>query len=130
MRTLIAEDDHTSQVLLQEILKPYGAPTVAGTGKEALEAVRRALDAGQPYDLICLDIMMPELNGQDALRAIRSLEKEKGIAADKRAKIVMTTALKDPKNIIAAHQSLCDAYLVKPIDKAKLLENLETLKLI
>jgi two-component system chemotaxis response regulator CheY len=130
MKTLIVEDDFTSRLLLQEILKPYGPSHVAVNGREAVEAVRLALEANEPYDLICLDIMMPEMDGQAALKDIRAQEKARGILSSDGAKIVMTTALGDIRNVSAAYNSLCDGYLTKPIQKAKLLEELRTLKLI
>jgi two-component system chemotaxis response regulator CheY len=130
MKTLIVEDDFTSRLLLQELLKNYGPSHVAINGKEAVEAVRLALEAGEHYDLICLDIMMPEMDGQEALRQIREQEEARGIGSSKGAKILMTTALTDLKNVNAAYHSLCDAYLTKPIQKAKLLEQLHELKLI
>ena len=54
-------------------------------GKEAVEAVRNALETVEPYNLICLDIMMPEMDGQQALREIRDMEEARGIIA-KRSK--------------------------------------------
>ena len=131
MRTLIVEDDFTCRLLLQEILKNYGPSHIALNGEEAVEAVRLTLEANEPYDLICLDIMMPKLNGHGALKHIRALEENKGIwSTGSGAKIVMTTALGDMKNACAAFSGLCDAYLVKPIDKTKLLETLRQLRLL
>ena len=130
MKTLIVEDDFTSRLLLQELLKSYGPSHIAVNGKEAVEAVRIALEAKEHYDLICLDIMMPEMDGQQALREIRNIEEAQGVFSSDGAKIVMTTALGDLKNVIAAYKSLCDAYVSKPIRKAKLLEELRKLKLI
>ncbi len=130
MKTLIVEDDFTSRLLLQELLKGYGPSHVAVNGKEAVEAVRAALEANEPYDLICLDIMMPEMDGQEALREIRALEDARGITSSYGAKIIMTTALGDLKNVSAAYGSLCDAYLVKPIEKVKLREELNKLELV
>ncbi len=117
-------------MLLQEILKSYGPSHVAVNGKEAVSAVHLALAANDHYDLICLDIMMPEMDGQEALRQIRALEEANGIISSDGAKIIMTTALDDMKNVGAAYSSLCDAYLVKPIQKNMLLEELRTLQLM
>ena len=130
MKTLIAEDDFTSRLIMQEILKIYGPCHIAVNGKEAVEAVRLALEAGEPYTLICLDIMMPGMDGQEALRQIRAQEEARGILSSNGAKIVMTTALNDMKNVSSAYGSLCDVYLTKPIQKAMLLEELRKLKLI
>ena len=130
MKTLIVEDDFTSRLLLLEIMKSHGPLHVAVNGREAVEAVRSALEAKAPYDLICLDIMMPEMDGQQALRMIREHEEARGILSSNGAKIVMTTALSDLRNVSAAFGGLCDAYLVKPIEKYKLLEELRKLGLI
>ncbi len=130
MKTLIAEDDFTSRLLLQEFMQPYGPPHIAVSGTEALEAVRAALEAGKPYDLMCLDIMMPEMDGQRALEEIRLMEKEKEIAGADRMKIIMTTSLGDRSNVITAVQHQCDSFLIKPVDRAKLLDELRKLKLI
>lgn len=130
MKTLIVEDDFTSRLLLQELLKSYGPTHLAVNGREAVEAFRHALEANQPYSLICLDIMMPEMDGQTALREIRQLEEANNIFSTDGAKVIMTTSLEHPKDVIAAFSGLCDAYLTKPIDKAKLLEHLRTMRLI
>jgi len=129
MKTLIVEDDFTSRLLLQKLLAPYGETHIAVNGKEAVEAARMALEAGQPYELICLDIMMPEMDGHETLRQVRAQEEARGTLSTRGAKIIMTTALHDIKNVATAYKELCDAYLVKPIDKAKLLETLQQLGL-
>ena len=130
MKTLIAEDDPTSRLLLHEFLKSYGLCHMAVNGKEAVESVRAALEANKPYDLICLDIMMPEMDGQEALREIRRLETAAGIAASNRITIVMTTALSDQENVTDAIRGKCDCFLAKPIHKGKLLHELRKLALI
>jgi two-component system chemotaxis response regulator CheY len=130
MKTLIVEDDFTSRLLLQEILKAYGPLHIAVTGGEAVEAVRTALGENQPYDLICMDIMMPEMDGQQALSEIRALEEAYGLFPPDSSTIVMTTALADMKNVMEAYHNLCDAYLAKPINKATLLSELKNLGLL
>jgi len=129
MKTLIVEDDFTSRVLMHEMLKKYGAADIAVNGKEAFEAVRAAMDARAPYDLICLDIMMPEMDGFEALNKIRELEESRGVLPPHGAKIVMTTALSELENVSEAFRGLCDSYLVKPIETRKLREELSTLGL-
>jgi two-component system, chemotaxis family, chemotaxis protein CheY len=130
MKTLVVEDDFTSRFLLNTILAPYGECQVAENGREAIAAFRSAREEGRQYDLICLDIMMPEMDGQAALEEIRDLEKAAGIQAGKGVKVIMTTALDDPKNVMKAHYQFCDGYLIKPINKAKLLEHLQHFGLI
>ena len=130
MKILIVEDDFTNRLLMQELLKSYGTCHVAVNGKEAVDAAQLALEIGEPYDLVCLDIIMPEMDGQEALRKIRDNEEARGVLSTKGAKIVMTTALGDVKSISTAFTSLCDGYLTKPIQKEKLVEELRKLKLI
>lgn len=130
MRILIVDDNLTNRLILHEILKPYGIIATAANGIEAIEKIIEGLENKAPYDLICLDIMMPEMDGQTALRQIRKAEENAGIFSNNGAKIIMTTALNDLLNIQEAYAELCDGYLVKPISKAKLLHTIKQLGLI
>jgi two-component system chemotaxis response regulator CheY len=130
MRILIVEDDITSRLLLTKMLEPFGTCDVAVNGKEALAAFRLASEQGEGYALICLDIMMPEMDGQAALKAIRGIEETANLRPSQSAKIVMTTALRDIENITTAHRELCDGYLVKPILREKLVALLKDLDLL
>jgi two-component system, chemotaxis family, chemotaxis protein CheY len=130
MKTIIVEDDFTSRLLLQEFLEGNGPLHIAANGHEAVEAAGAALEVGEPYDLICLDIMLPGMDGQTALRLIREHEEARGILSTDGAKVVMVTALGDLANVTAAYRNLCDGYLTKPIHKVALLAELRKLKLI
>lgn len=128
MKILIAEDDFISRTVLQEMLSPLGICHVAMDGLEAMVAYRQALETKEPYDLICLDIMMPNLNGQEVLQQIRDIEKERSIGGSDMSKIIMVTALDDAKNIMSALvKGSCDAYLVKPVDRDKLMAEITRL---
>jgi len=130
MLTLIVEDDFTSRLLLQTFLARYGDCHVAVNGAEAVEAFRMAKDCGRSYNLICMDIMMPEMDGQTAVKEIRALEEAEGTLSSSGVKIVMITALDDVKNVVESFKVLCDAYLFKPIDTVKLLGQLKSLRLV
>ena len=125
MKILIVEDDFISRRILQKYLSPFGVCEMAVNGREALSAFSLAWEEGEPYRLIFLDIMLPEMDGKEVLKKIRSMEMERGVPEQERAKIVMTTALNDPTNVLEAIKSQCNDYLVKPIDKNKLLEKLK-----
>ena len=129
LKILIVEDDFTSRVLLQEIVRPHGVSHVAVNGREAVEAVKQAFQIKKPYHVIFLDIMMPEMDGRETLRLIRSIEQTEGIMIGRGVKIIMTTSYGDSKNIMEAFKDLCDAYLVKPIQIEKLNKELRTLGL-
>ncbi len=78
------------------------------------------MEDGEPYHLICLDIMLPKLDGQAVLKEIRRIEEERGIFGLSGTKIIMTTALGDAGNIMTAFRSQCEGYIQKPITRDKL----------
>ena len=130
LRVLLAEDDFSCRLLLQTFLSRYGECHVAVNGREAVEAVRCAFERGQPYDLICMDIMMPEMDGREAVRQVRALEEANGVLSTYGAKIIMTTAVDEVKEIVQCFKDLCDAYIIKPIDLAELLRQMQSLHLV
>ena len=130
LRTLLAEDDFASRLVLQTFLSRYGECHIAVNGREAVDAVRFMLERGRRYDLVCMDIMMPELDGREAVRQIRALEEEHGILSTYGMKIIMTTAVDDIKEVIRCFHELCDSYLTKPIDLAELLKRMRSYGLI
>ena len=130
MRTLIVEDDFSSRLLLQSFLSRYGECHIAVNGKEAVAAFRAAKERGEGYELICMDIMMPEMDGHSAVREIRGLEEAEGTTSSNGVKIIMTTALDDVKSVVESFRALCDAYLFKPIDAGKLLTHIRNLHLV
>lgn len=130
VRVLLVEDDFVSRLMLQTFLSRYGDCHIAVNGKEAVEAFQIALDQGQKYDMVCMDIMMPEMDGREAVRQIRALEEAHGILSSSGAKIVMTTAVEDIKEVIQCFQQLCDAYLMKPIDLGQLLSLMKCYQLV
>jgi two-component system chemotaxis response regulator CheY len=130
LRILLVEDDFASRLLLQTFLARYGECQIAVNGREAVEAFRASMESSKKYDLICMDIMMPEMDGREAVRQIRALEEAKGIRSTAGAKIVMTTTINDIKEVSLCFSDLCDGYLVKPIDLAKLIRQMKDYHLI
>ena len=130
MRILIAEDDLASRKFLSKFLSAFGECDITIDGMEALEAFMMAWEEGKPYDLICLDIMMPELDGVKTLKTIRDIENQKGVEETKRVKIIMTTALNGTESVLNAFEIGCEAYTAKPIDTKKLVEVMKKLDLI
>lgn len=131
MRILIVEDDFISRKILQNILSEFGPSDIAVNGQEAVDAFKLAWEESNPYDLICMDIMMPALNGHEALSQIRQLEKQMAVESSAEAKVIMTTALDDKRNVVDAfYKGGAASYFVKPIDRKKLIEELRILGLI
>ena len=124
MKTLIVEDEFTSRVVMHKLLTPFGECHIAVNGREAVEVFAQALNKDEPYDLVCLDIMMPEMDGFEVLRKIRRIEEKQGICGPHWVKIIMVTAVNEPKSIMQAFTSQCEAYLIKPIAREKMLAHL------
>jgi two-component system, chemotaxis family, chemotaxis protein CheY len=131
VRTLIVEDDFASRFVLQRMFQGYGICHTAVNGEEGLESFKLSNENGELYDLICLDIMMPKMDGKELLRKIRDLEEmEYKIVRSKRSKIIMVTALNDYDNIKTSFMNLCDGYIFKPFKKEKILEEIKKLGLL
>lgn len=130
MKSLIVDDDFFSRRILQTMLAGYGESHVAVDGKEAIFAFEQALAEENQYDVICLDIMMPEMSGQDVLKTVRQIEEKRNIFGNDAVKIIMTTALDDGNNIRTAFREQCEAYLIKPISKSKLINVLQQFGLV
>jgi two-component system chemotaxis response regulator CheY len=130
LKILLAEDDFASRKFMMRFLEKYGECDVTVDGMEAVEAFKMALEAKEGYDLVCLDIMMPVLDGYQALSQIREIEKEYGVPEKERVKIIMTTALNEKRNVTKAFELGCTAYAGKPIDQDKFENVLRKLELI
>lgn len=131
MYSLIVEDDFVSRKIMQKILSAYGECDIAVNGEEAIDAFKLAWKESRPYDLICMDIMMPVVDGQKALREIRRLEQDLGLSSDETVKVIMTTALNDKKEVVDAfYQGAVASYFVKPIDMNEFINELKMIGLL
>ena len=129
MHSLVVEDDVTSRTILCRLLEKYGPCDFAEDGLAGVAAAEKALANGHPYDLVCLDIMMPELDGQQALGRIRKIEREAGVAGTGCAKVFMVSAAFDERSVLERIEEW-DAYIVKPIDQRQIVAELERFGLI
>ena len=125
-KILIAEDNVSLRQLMKIHLKRAGYTVYeAADGSDALEVMDH-----NHVDLIIADIMMPVMDGYQALMGIRNLEKERNIPKEKQAKIIMATALNDEKNVKMAFELGCTVYSGKPIDQEKFEQVLKKFGLI
>jgi len=130
LRILLVEDDVACRLLLQTFLARYGDCHVAVNGREAVDLFRTSFDRGSRYDLICMDIMMPEMDGREAVRQIRALEESRGIRSPFGSTIFMTTTVQEIREVFHCFRELCDAYLLKPIDLGQLLSKMSFFQLV
>jgi two-component system, chemotaxis family, chemotaxis protein CheY len=130
MRCLIVDDDETCRKFIIKVMERIGHCDIALTGKEAIELVTKSFASGDLYDVIFLDIMMPVMDGKQALSAIRVLERRAGLQDGWGSKIVMTTAMGDYDTVRQAFHNQCDGYLVKPLSISRMEALLRNLKVL
>jgi len=125
MKILVVDDDPVSRKMLQKIMSSFGECEEVENGKVAIKSFEQSLENDTPFDLITLDISMPEMDGIDALNRIRKLETEKGVPLEKRAKIFMVTSHSDEDTVTNSVKAGCDDYIVKPFNKEIVLAKLK-----
>lgn len=113
MKVLIVDDVEMNRELLAVFLEGRAAVVAAGSGEEALQLAEAALGADEYFDLICMDIFMPGLDGHATLKKIREMEAASGGA---RATVFMVTGSSSPEDMFDALMTGgCDDYLTKPL---------------
>ncbi|PCJ21306.1 MAG: hypothetical protein COB02_01600 [Candidatus Cloacimonadota bacterium] len=130
MKMLIVDDDFCNRRLLQKIMAPYGEIDHASDGVDAMAAFTMSLEEKDPYDLILLDIFMPDIDGLEALKMIRDLEVLNNVAPNKGVKIIMVTTSEKADHIMTAFRDGCESYINKPITKKGILAEVLKLGLI
>jgi len=130
MRILIVDDDYTSRRILQKMLSPYGEVFVAVDGDESVRAFASAWQEQEPFDLILMDIVMPRMEGNEAVKRIRSVENKLGVGEEERSKILMISSQAERETVVQSLEVGADWYLVKPVDRTKLMEELVKLGLV
>ncbi len=131
MRILIVDDSKYQRFIIGQSLAGYGVCDQAADGVEAVAKVKEALDAGVPYALIVLDILMPGMDGHQALRTISALLQERGVPAGQRPRVIMLSSLDDPETMMQAQvDEGADYYITKPFEDKTLVEAMRSLELI
>ena len=126
MKILIAEDDRLSRTFMAKFMADYGTCDVAVDGMEALDLYMDAVKKKDYYDLLCLDIMMPKVDGLKVLKVIRAVEQQHGLPHQP---IIMMTATAEGAGVDPAGELGRDAYASKPVDTEKVLEVMQNLGL-
>ncbi|MFH0785758.1 MAG: response regulator [Pseudomonadota bacterium] len=131
LKILIVEDDFMVRQVLRDILEGYGTIDIAVNGEEAVQAFRIAWRKDVPYDLLCIDIMMPVMDGNEALIKIREIEVSLGIIGSEEVKVIMISALDDVKTVVKSYaKGGATSYIVKPIEKERLIDEMRAIGLL
>ncbi|MBN2297256.1 MAG: HDOD domain-containing protein [Deltaproteobacteria bacterium] len=125
MKILVVDDELVSRKKMKMIMDCLGECEAVECGQDAISAYQDAWERWSPFDLITLDILMPEMNGTEVLSTIRKIESEKNIPADKRVKIFMVTSHSDKDTILTCVQAGCDDFITKPFDKDTVFKKLQ-----
>ena len=128
VKCLLVDDDELGRELIAHYLEGIAECDMAVNGVEAVDKFRSAFEGGTPYDLIILDIVMPEMDGNTAAKEIRLIEKEWGVSINEGVNIMVLSSLNTPHDVIQAYVSARSAaHLVKPVQPEKLLSTLSKL---
>ena len=120
---LVAEDNEINALLARALLTRLGhRPTIAGDGEAAVASWTAARAAGQPYDLVLMDVQMPGMDGLEAARRIRAAEAQAGDRPTRMLALTANAQAEDRAECLAAGM---DGLLVKPLDRERLREALE-----
>ena len=131
MKILIVDDSIAQRTMLKTILSSHGECHLEPDGAKGLLAFVQAFDMGKPFDLVVMDIMMPEMDGHTAVKKIVQIMDKSNNPNSKRAKILMLSSRSDPEDMLKAQfENKADSYLIKPVNQATLTEALCNLGLI
>jgi two-component system, chemotaxis family, chemotaxis protein CheY len=119
MRILIVDDDQANCQLIKHLVLEYGNPEIVNNGDQAVKSFLEAHENKDPYNVVFLDIMMPEKDGHQVLKEIREWEEQHLSYGKGEAKVVMVSALDSKDHILSSFKEGCEYFLVKPISKTK-----------
>jgi two-component system chemotaxis response regulator CheY len=129
MKILVVDDELVSRKKMMKIVDSFGQCDGVQNGKAAISSVKTALEDWKLYDLITLDVSMPDISGTQVLYTIRELEEERGLDEEEKAKILMVTSHSDIETVKAC-VGKCDGYVIKPFNKDVMVDKMNKLGLL
>ena len=130
MRILIVDDDAPNRKLLKDLVSKLGECDAVEGGQEALAEFKKAWEEWRPFNLIFLDVLMPDMDGTQVLLKIREIEKDKKISEQHQARIIMVTGVSEEETVMDCVKNGCDEFIVKPIDVQLVFEKIKKLGLM
>ncbi len=129
MRILVVDDELVSRKKMMKIVNDFGQAEGVQNGEAAISAVKTALENWKLYNLITLDVSMPDISGTEVLSTIREMEDERGLDPEEKTKILMVTSHSDIETVKAC-VGKCDGYVIKPFNKESLVEKMKKIGLL
>ncbi len=126
MRILTVDDEFVALEKMKMMLSDYGKCDTAVDGAEACKKFSQAINSGNPYGLVTIDIEMPEIGGFELLHMLDGLERDSNYPT---AKKIIITSSGSQSNVIKAAKRKCNAFLVKPVKKEVLEVKLKELSI-
>lgn len=117
MKILVVDDEYVALQLMTNLYRSYGECTPANNSLTALQTFTDALNQGEPFDLVSIDIEMPGMKGVDLMMELANIELKHNILPSKKI-IVSAEATRD--NVLNSKRAGVDAFIVKPCNKATL----------
>ncbi|HPO16992.1 MAG TPA: response regulator [Candidatus Hydrogenedentes bacterium] len=130
LKTLIVDDVPQNGRVLKALMAKYGDCDIALNGREAVNAFQNAWKQGAPYQLVCMDIMLPDIDGLKVVEVLRKMEEAMKVEESQRVKIIIVSSLDDSPHRLKAYNLECAGYITKPISSKDLVECLKQAKLI
>ena len=124
IRALIVEDEHVAREKLKMLMSKFSDCKTVETGEDAIRSFSDSLHSKHYFNVVLLDIGLPDMNGKAILNKIHQLEKEKGVAPEDKTKIIMVTASAAGQALFGSIHDNCDDYLLKPVNEAILRDKL------
>ena len=122
---LIVDDSTAIRESFKEILSPLAECEEAVNGQAAVDLVKRRINQGKPFDLVLMDIIMPEKDGLTAVKEIRQFEHRRSCRESDCLTIVIVTTIREPSRILVAqYECGADAYITKPFTGETVLQTL------
>ena len=131
MRILIVDDDQVSRMQLKKLLSPYGDCDAAPTGALGVAMYEASHAEKRPYRLITMDVQLPDMDGKDAVSAIRKWEDDNRVLDNRgETSILMISVSGNGHTIFESFRKGGEGYLVKPVTPEKIKAALKNLSLV